>query len=200
MKNYLAVGLVVVLVIIITFIILIFMPSPKCFFIQDKTYPQLNTLIDPLNFNNILEECKKIDYKGASLYKLYHKNVVHDNMLKLPALFNLIKDIPEIHNVFIKRIAKKIKTPVKRGSANLSNKTLRCALPLVISGAKKSGIWVDGETRFYMDQEWVVYDNSKESYVFNEHKRKETVLLVIDITRSDALTPGTAIETHDDLF
>ena len=89
---------------------------------------------------------------------------------------------------------------MRQGCKDFANVTLRCVLPLKIAAAQKSGIWVDGESKFYDDGQWIIYDDSRKNTYYNKHKRKDTHLLVVDVDRPANLPQGISVNTNKSLF
>jgi hypothetical protein len=193
----------IVVLTIITFILIIFLPTPLSFFTIDDISHFLMLLEDDDNFLKITEElekefsemnktnCTKILFDGVNI-------CVDEN--KMPMLFKCLRSIPDVEKVFLQYIPKKINMKHRKGSADYCNNKLRCVLPIKIPGAKKSGIWNDGETKFFVDGEWIIYDDSRENSIFNKHKRSTVYLLVVDVKRPHKIPLGIAVENHDELF
>lgn len=196
--DYLFVGSVVVALIAITFLLLIFMPTPNCFF----SFESIGESMDELNsdtFKKIVEEVHTT-YDNNGVRMLYQNGQLHKNMESHPVLYDMLLTVPHLERAFLKHITKKTKSPKQKGSANTSNKSLRCILPIDIPAAKKSGIWVDGEKKFFSDGIWVIYDNSRESSYYNKHKRLDLYILVVDVSRPVSIPMGIAVDDHDVLF
>lgn len=198
--NYLFVGRVVVALIAITFLLLIFMPTPNCFFSFDEIdNSMLVFCVEPV-FEKLVKEIDGATYDNNGVRMLYQNGQLHDNMEAHPELYELLRTIPDIERAFLKHVTKKTKSVKRKGSANISNKSLRCVLPIDIPAAKKSGIWVDGEKKFFRDMEWVIYDNSREHSYYNKHKRLDLYILVVDVARPNSIPMGIASCDHDVLF
>jgi len=199
--NIFIIGCIIIALIIITMLLLIFLPKPKCYFTLDDVGRSLELLSQPTHFQQILEEYKKNnDLDQSNLCLLYYNNHLYPNIHKYSKLHNLIQSIPDIRSLFIKRIAPKTINNIKqRGPAQIANYTLRCILPLSISSLNKSGIWVDGENRFFTEQEWIIYDNSRENTYYNKHKHRPTDLLIIDIDRPAYIPIGISTENTNEI-
>jgi hypothetical protein len=179
MLEYLITGFIVLVLIVTTFIFLIVVPKHKYYF-DSNIYPDLSNLTFDEAYNSIRKECELIQ----DTFIIYsNKQVNHDNIKQIPNIYSLLRTIPDIRNAFITVLKPKTKTTRHKGSADLANNTLRCVLPLEISGTKKTGVWVDGEKKFYTDKEWIVYDDSRENNSFNSERFNVTKILVIDIDR-----------------
>jgi hypothetical protein len=191
---------IVLSLIVVTFLLLIFMPTPKCYFDFDDIGNELAKFTEETYFDKILSECGDINYDNNNVCMLYQNNKLHCNMSSHPQLYNLLKTVPDIERVFFKQITPTTETPKKRGSTNISNHTLRCVLPIHQPTANKSSMWLDGESRFYSSKKWIIYDDSRESSMHNKHKNKSLDLLVVDITRPIKIPVGISNITHSDVF
>jgi hypothetical protein len=198
--GYLIICSIILALIVTTFILLIFMPNSKCYFDFDDIGNDLAKFSYKDHFDNLLNEQQDITYDDNGIHMLYQNNELHPNMDKHPKLYELLKTVPNVERVFIKHIKKKTETKKQKGSANTSNNTLRCILPIKIPAAKKSGMWLDGQPYLFMDMNWVIYDDSRESTVYNQHKRNDLHLLVIDVTRPKKVPIGIAIDSHSQIF
>ena len=58
----------------------------------------------------------------------------------------------------------------------------------------------DGKNKFYEENQWIIYDNSRENNTFNTNKLKKTVLLVVDIDRPTYVPRGISVENNNRLL
>lgn len=202
--DYLIASGIFIAFVITTFLLLIFMPKPKSYFDVEKVRPELMALVDEKNNKYMLDELFKDGnspiYDKNNISLIYDGEKMRYNIDDIPITYSLLRSVPDIRCVFMAKIDKKLKTSQHKGSAEYSNNTLRCIIPLKISAAKKSGIWNDGETKFFLEREIIIHDDSRPHSVFNKHKRKETHLLVIDFVRPVKFPTGIATEKHNILF
>ena len=202
MNYILAIGFFIA-ILIITFILLIFMPKPLCYYDINKIYPELKILEYEEYFKIIVKELLTDDilndnFNGIKLiYQNYNMQIDPD---LIDTTFNILRTIPFIRTVFITSVINNSDLPKRKGSSSIANNTIRCILPIKIPGAKKTGIWTDGEIKLFQEGKLVLYDDSRENQVFNKHKRKKLYLLVIDVDRPDKIPIGISNIEHDVLF
>ncbi len=122
------------------------------------------------------------------IWQLYADGKLDERVADYPQLDDIIHDMPDVHNIQIRKIAGKTDEPSSRVE-NASDR-LRCIYPLKIPAAKRSGIWVDGETKFFNDGSWIIYDHTRPHSIFNKHKRSEAVILIMEIQRPPWITKG----------
>jgi hypothetical protein len=197
--EYTYIAVILITIILITFILLICMPKPKCYFDVDEICKELLPIIENEQLVPELMELfeKQTEKTDRTHHYIYNDNQVTIDTSSISTSYDLFRTIPNVRNILVVKLNGSTDISKKKGSATLSNNTLRCVLPLKISGAKKSGIWVDGETKFFTEGEWIIYDNSREHSVFNKHKRRESYILVIDIDRPDNIPLGISTEETD---
>lgn len=187
---------IILVLIIVTFLLLIFLPSPKCYFSYKDVGEELMLFELEDIFKELETELSDINYNEKGIKMLYENDTLDEDFMKYPKLYELCRTVPKVKRIFLYKIQKRCKSEERKGSADFANKTLRCVLPIKIPGAKKSGMWLDGESRLYRDREWIIYDDSRISNYFNKHKRNEVHLLVIDVERPDHIPIGISIENH----
>jgi len=192
-STYLYIGTVVIILVILTFMLLVLLPGPKCYFDVEE-FSELKKIESDEYLKIFKEELIPLSDQVSNIY-------VDGLLLKLPdeypKSYELFRSIPFIEQILLYKLNAKTDMPKQKGSADLANHTLRAVMPLKISGTQKSGIWVDGTIKFYTEGKWIIYDNSREHSMFNKHKRFETYLLIIDIKRPKHIPVGIATENHD---
>jgi hypothetical protein len=193
-------GCIILVLVIITFLLLIFMPTPNCYFSFDEIGHEFAKFSTEENFQSLVTEIENSIYDKNNIRMLYQNGMLHENFVDHPKLYSLIRTVPNVERVFLKKVTKKSHSDKRKGSANTSNNTFRCVLPIDIPGAKKSGMWLDGESRLYRDMDWIIYDDSRTSTYYNNHKRCDLYLLVVDVTRPSNIPMGIAITNHNILF
>jgi len=202
-SDYFLAGGIAFAFIIVTFLLLIFMPKPKSYFDIDDVAPELNILTQDEYFTSIkneLTEWVTNTEENSNLHIIHYANDTLVDSQLIPNTFDILQTIPDIASVFVAKVNKKTEITQRKGSADYANNTLRCILPISISGEKKSGIWNDGETKLFVEKELIIHDDSRPNSVFNKHKRKDTILLIIDVERPSRYPAGIALENHDVLF
>lgn len=203
-NNYLISTCIVIAFVVVTILMLIIMPKAKCYFdmgdIDKETKIAMKTLTQEPHFNDLLEEANKAIYNEAGVCNLYDNEAIYETK-QFPRTWNLLLSVPDVCCAFFATIKNNTKHTKKRiGSSQTANSTIRCVLPLKIPGTRKSGTWVDGETKFYTDGEWLMYDDSRENSYFNEHRRGDVVLLVVDINRPHKFPIGISAKKHHNIF
>ena len=183
--NYLLTGICVLLLIIVTVMLVIFMPKPQCYFDPIAIHVELLLLTYDEHFTNIAEECNKLD--DCILYDEQQKH----NELQITKTYELLRTIPNVRHVHIYTLDKKTSTPKAKGDINTNN-ILRIILPINACNSRKSYIWCDGEKRFFSNGKLIIYDPSRESQMINDHRRQSTRLLIIDIDRPNDVPKGVA--------
>ena len=114
--------------------------------------------------------------KWVTKYKKYFKNTLH-----------IIDSIPNIETILFSRLESKSIINPHQGWAKLSNRVLRCHLPLI---AKKGNyIGVTHQKKFHYEGKLIIFDDSKEHYSVNLSE-KDRIVLIIDIKRPIWVKPG----------
>lgn len=195
---------VVIALVIITFMLLIFLPRPKQFFHIEDIDNSLKHFENEKLFKIIEQELFTGENPNFTadegLFIVYKDGQLCIDETRFPYLYLSLRALPDVQTVFLAHIPPKINMQKRKGSSGYANNKIRCVMPIRISGAKKSGIWNDGETKLFMDREWVIYDDTHENSMFNKHRRLSTWLLVVDIQRPAKLPAGIATTVHDNLF
>jgi len=199
--NWLVITAIIIVLIVITFLLLIFMPKPHCYFSFDDIGDELKELTQDDNFEIIQKNLSaSISNYDNDIIMLYDNGKINDNFNTHLKLYELMEKVPNVKRIFFKRIKKKTKKQIKRrGLASFANNTLRCVLPIKISAYKKTGMWLDGESKFYKNKEMIIYDDSRENSYYNKHKN-DTHLLVIDIERPNSIPKGISLEKANVIF
>lgn len=196
--KYLRTIIVVIILIILTVIAVIFMPKSKCYF-DWNIYPELSILLDEENFKIIKRELITTD--NSDVFLFYYDGRLHNlSYANFPHTYNLLRCIPDIKNIFISILSPRTKTSLHQGSDNFANDTLRCILPIEVSGNLKSGINTDGENKLFKQAEWIILDYSRPNYVFNKHKKNKTRLLILDLYRPHNIPRGISQKPTEQLL
>lgn len=194
--GYLEIGCVVLAFIIVTILLMIFMPRPKCYFDLDLC-SELKNINNEINLDKVTEELNKVEVdKKTNIAMIYDNYKVEHDVSSMLTTYELLRTIPSVKRVFVAEIPTKWEAIHQKGSSRFTNDTLRCMLPISISGKHRTILWVDGENKFLEEGEWVIYDNSRESSLYNKHKRKKTKVLIIDIERPKNIPRGIADIAH----
>lgn len=114
--------------------------------------------------------------KWVSKYKKYFKNTL-----------NIIEKVPNIETILFSRLESKSIIHPHQGWAKLSNRVLRCHLPLIVK--KGNYIGVNNKKKFHQEGRLIIFDDSKEHYSVNLSD-KDRIVLIIDIKRPIWVKPG----------
>lgn len=183
-------------IVIVTILLVIFIPKPKCYF-DIEEYPQIKN-IESYIINIDIPDMGK-DQKVIPLYHNKYTNHINSNKYfdTYEEICEWVRCIPDVVAVTLIMIPPKHKTDRCQGCVHLANDTIRCVFPLEVPNSKKAGIWVDGESKKFGDN-CIIYDNSRVHEIYNKHKRKRLVLLAVDIVRNDKEPKGVSKkETYD---
>jgi hypothetical protein len=187
--GYILTIAIVTLLIIVTILLLIFVPKPKCYFDPIDIFAELLLLTTDECFTNIKDECSKLVFDKE--LTLYTNDKVSDELNNMPKTYEILTTIPNLINVKLYKLDKKTNTHKAKGDI-YTNSIIRAILPIDACNSRKSHVWCDGEKRLFTNSGLIVYDPSRESQMINNHKRLSTTLLLIDITRPDSIPKGVA--------
>lgn len=185
--DYILTIVCVILLIVITVLLVIFMPKPKCYFDPTEVSVELLLLTNDDHFTNIAEECSK--HKDMIIYDQLEVN--QQQLESISKTYELLRTIPNVVHAHIYTLDKKTSTVKAKGEPHTNN-ILRVILPINACNSRKSYIWCDGEKRFFSNSKLIIYDPSRESQMINDHRRQSTQLLIIDIDRPADAPRGVA--------
>lgn len=155
----------------------VFMPKAKVFYDVENT-------IDENDCDKILSEIKK----ETPIEQLEHFTPLYydeEFCEKNYGVQDLLNKIPyEIRTVALIRIPPRFRQKKQWGIASYANHILRCYVTLQHSATKKSGIWVDGEKKFFSNGCLICFDPTREHSLFNTFGYESAVVLMIDIVRN----------------
>lgn len=194
-KSVYTIAIIIVLV-IISVACFIFFPKGKNFFEVEKIFPDLNCI--KLNIEQIKEEVKLISDNKAKLTPLVYFNKVSNHLNNAPNLYLFLTTIEGLRTAQLIKIDSEEETKKINGNAELSNQTLRAQFPILLAGSKKVGVWVDGETKFYRDNDWLIFDYSRENFNLNRHMAKHSIILSLDIRRPANISDGISKNNNND--
>ncbi len=175
-----------VIVVVISAIFFIFTPKPQVFF--DCNISELEILKN--NHSDIEEEIEGID-SNHSVIPIYGNDEIKN--INFPKTYNILRCIPDIKYAGIIILKPKFEQKKQYGYAVNADKTLRYFYCIKQSAMQKSGIWIDGETKFFNEQDVICGDMSREHSLFNKHKNDTTYILFIDIERPSNINNGRSI-------
>ncbi len=181
------------------------MPKPTIYF--PDLIPELK-LFDDENMLEIWEEEVKSILSNDEIKKephLYPVKILYDGTTSVdskyyPELYKILNVIPNIERVFVVELPIKSEQPQRKGCSSFANNTLRCIVPVKISGKRRSGMWVDGQPKLFDEGTAIIYDHSRINYVYNKHKRSSTYLVIFDVKRPHSIPFGISDENHNIMF
>ncbi len=156
--------IIVILIIIITFLLLFFSPKPKCYYEINEINKSLNIFTDKNEMEKLRNHFN--NYPSDEIYN------IDDN--------NIFSDMIDIDITDIKII--NLNTKISTDKYYKTDKLL-CIIPISMSNIRKSGIWVDGETKFFKLDNILICDIKKEYRIFSKNKRAKTKILTFLIDR-----------------
>jgi hypothetical protein len=128
------------------------------------------------------------------LYTLNNLNV--EFLKKCKNISRFVNNIPNVKSAFIAKIAPETTLTQHSTWKTLSNSTLRCIFPIKAGkDIDYCGVWVDGESKNFKKDDWVIFDHSLNWNIYNKNDT-ECILLVLDIVRPNFIAFGTS-ETPD---
>lgn len=181
--NWLITIAVVIILIVAGLFFFLFMPKPIVFF-----DPYTNTTkLFIQEHDDLKKEILELDTK-TSVIPIYGLSTVRTD--KYPKLYQLLRAMPCVRYAGIINIKPKFEQIREYGYDYAANHTTRYFYTIKASATNKSGIWIDGEKRFFVEKEWVVGDMSREHALFNKSKDSYTTVIFIDIDRHEKIHQG----------
>jgi hypothetical protein len=179
---------IIIILIVVGIMLFIFMPKMQVFF--DITDPVFDYVAD--HHKKIYKEIKKQN-NSASVIPIYSNDKIKN--YDYPILYDIVRVIPNIYNLGILNIKPVFEQNKQNGCSPITDDTLRYFYCIKQSAARKSGIWIDGQIKFFHENDWICADVSREHILFNKHKSDKTILLFIDIKRPDNIRRSKSINT-----
>jgi len=116
---------------------------------------------------------------------------------KYPKLYECIRAIPLVHYAGLLILKPDFTEKTTHGYAPVANNTLRYFYPFKVSAARKCGITVDGQRKFFNEGVWVCADVSREHSLFNQSLYENSIILFIDVSRENV---PLGISTNNDIL
>ena len=170
-------GALFVVIFFISFCAFIFFPLSRNYFNVNLLYPDLTK---PPK----IEEKIEWDSIGANVYAASLKKATSE------AFRRWFSCVPALKGALLLKCNAESESAVFRELPQY-NGTL-CAIYPFSTPNKKCGISVNGERRYFKEEEWVVCDTSRPSYYFNTHISKASTLLILYIERPTCIPRGTS--------
>lgn len=172
-----------IILIVIGLLFFLFMPKVTVFFkpytdtvdIFKNNYDEIKKEIDLVNDNNPV-----IPIYGFNKIQSY----------KFPKTYGFLQCLPCVQSAGIINLKPVFQQVKQYGFAPSANGTIRYFFTINESCAGKSGIWVDGEKRFFSEKEWICADMSREHSLFNKDRWQTTTVLFVDIDRHESIPNG----------
>jgi hypothetical protein len=190
--SYALIASVIIILIITTVLLVIFIPRPICYYDPIDICKELLLLSEAKYFEKIKNEITTLEQSTTLNEKLFYKNMLELKFKELPDTYELFRTIPNLRSVHIYTLGSKTETTRQKGTPEDVNHTLAAILPVRISGAKKNTLWCDGESKFFEEGKWIIYDASREHSFNNKHKKSTTVYLHITLDRPSYIPMGIA--------
>jgi len=199
MKEYIIAVSIVILLVVLTFVLVIFLPKPETFFCIKDTYPQLLLLEKAEYYNIIKKECASINFENEKK-KITSKVIKKDwsecckdypmNNSTLKNTFEILSQIDGIVSVKLREILPRVDSFSKKGNPEVNDLVEYC-MPITVSRARKGTVWVDGESKYLVEGQGLLYDTSREHAVCNK-TREKILLLILEVRRPSFLPRGIA--------
>lgn len=187
--NWIMTISIFIVLLIVFFAFMFFMPKPKVFF--DADIKELQYIIQW--HDQVVAEVAKNNKMDSAVIPIYSKGNIHDT--RFPMLYTALSLIPNIQYMGLINIKEDFSQKKKYGYNKITDSTLRYFYTLTASGTRKSGIWIDGERKFFNEKEWIVADMSRENSLFNKDKYSSTTVVFLDIIRPEWIGNGASPNT-----
>jgi hypothetical protein len=180
--NYLIGGAIIFILVILGLILFIFMPKPLVYFDVDPSFNILN--------DNFAELKKEVDQNNNNqpIIPIYGNGKIYTDVF--PQLYETLRSIPDVQFAGLINIKPLFEQKSQYGYDRLSDYSIRTFFVINHSATKKSGIWIDGQKRFFESGELICGDMSREHKLFNRNKKKYTTVLFVDTKRPDNIHRG----------
>lgn len=182
MTWLLTVSLVIVFI-VVGLMFFIFMPKPTVFF---QPYTDATKLFVQEHDDIYLEIMN--DDTTTPVIPIYGMGITRT--FKYPKLYELLRSVPYVRYAGIINLKPQFEQIREYGFDNVTDHTIRHFYTIKQSGTNKSGIWIDGEKRFFSEKEWILGDMSREHSLFNKNKEDYTTVVFIDVDRHESIHPG----------
>ncbi len=174
---------IVIILLIAGFMLFFFMPKPRVFF--DPYTDTTNILTQ----NHEVLRREIIDNPCTDVVvPIYGFGEIRSH--DYPETYKLLRCMPYVRFAGILRIKPQFYQVREYGYAGVANHTIRYFYTIKESAGHKSGVWIDGEKRFFTEKEWICGDMSREHAIFNRDKERNSVVLFIDIDRHQNIHEG----------
>lgn len=174
---------IIIILLIAGFMLFFFMPKPQVFFnTYTDTIQVFKQLHDQIYKEVIDQNC------DDPVIPIYGFGEIKS--LNYPEIYQALRCMPYVRFAGIITIKPKFQQAKEYGFASVANHTVRYFYTLKESAGGRSGIWIDGEKRFFVEKEWICGDMSREHSLFNKDKERSTIVLFVDIDRHENIHEG----------
>jgi hypothetical protein len=167
---------IALIIVVVGFLFFLFMPKSIVFY-EPPAY----------DWSASFDELKKELKPDAQTVEVIYGHSLHNGELNVtsdyPMLYEKIREIGTVYYAGLITLKPEFKQKITQGYAPIANQTVRYFYPFKISATRKSGIVIDGETRFFAEATWLCADVSREHSLFNNSLYDSTVILFIDVLR-----------------
>ncbi len=180
---------IIIVLVIVGFMLFFFMPKPQVFY-----QPYTNTIaVFPKFHDKIKEEVSNVE--SAPVIPIYGFGEIVSR--DYPFTYELLRCLPYVRFAGIITIKPKFQQAKEYSYAPVANHTIRYFYTVQESGGHKSGIWIDGEKRFFVEKEWICGDMSREHSLFNKDKERASIVIFVDIDRHESIHEGRSPNLND---
>ncbi len=177
-----------IVLLIAGFMLFFFMPKPRVFFDPYTNTVEIFKQNHDLICGEVFDTNKLDDGQRDPVIPIYGFGEI--KAYEYPVIYNCLRCVPYIRFAGIITIKPKFQQAREYGLDIVANHTIRYFYTLKESAGHKSGIWIDGEKRFFTEREWICGDMSREHSLFNRDKERSSVVLFIDIDRHETIHEG----------
>jgi aspartyl/asparaginyl beta-hydroxylase (cupin superfamily) len=182
----------------------------KKFYELDESFPFLKTIGTINNINIIKSELNcllddniwnewpeynlwknKTNTTNTTKWTIFPIKAINEwskkNIKLCPKTYEILKNIPNLVNAGFSRLGPKTVLDGHYGWGSISNNILRCHLALIVPG--KAHIYCEDEKRQQIENQWIVFDDSKWHYADNMAD-SDRIVLILDILRPKHIELG----------
>jgi hypothetical protein len=188
--NWIFTTAIVIILLIAGFMLFFFMPKPTVFF---DPYKDVTDILTPQ-----YDAIKKESLQDCITPVIPIYGFGDAKTSKYPDILSIVKTVPGIRLAGIINIKPKFQQVKEYGLAALANRTVRHFYTIQESAGHKSGIWIDGEKKFFDTKGYVCGDMSREHSLFNKDKERAATVLFLDVDRDQSMGNSPNIDINKD--
>lgn len=127
-----------------------------------------------------------------NIFPFYAFNIwAHDNCRKCPSIYKFLKNLKGLKLATLSRMTPGLKLEEHQGWAMHSNFVIRCHFGIIVP--EKCYISVSDEygiqKKFHKNNEWLIFDDSKNHYAHN-NSNEDRIVLIVDVERPTNVNIG----------